>query len=118
MIEIVLKEYLESALSYPVVLEKPEKPPREYILIERTGDGQTNHIRDATMAVQAYAGSLYRAAAMAEEAAEALEDAVQVDDVCSVEINSIYNFTDRLTKEYRYQVVVDVVYYKGDVENA
>lgn len=114
MIEITVRDYLKTALRYPVVLEKPEKPPAEYVLIERTGDGQVNYIWDATFAIQTYAGSLYRAAEMAEEVAAAIEQAVTLDTIASVDINSIYNYTDRLTKEYRYQVVVDIVYYKGE----
>ena len=114
MIEIVLLEYLKSVLSYPVLLEKPDDPPAEFVLIERTGDGPVNHIWDAAFAIQTYAGSLYRAAAMAEEVTDVLEGAVELDKIASVDINSVYNFTDRLTKQYRYQVVVDIVYYKGE----
>lgn len=111
MIEVVLKNYLSDALSFPVLMEKPENPPAEFALLERTGDGEINCIRDATIAIQTYAGSLYRAAEMAELVAMAMQDAVTLDSVASVEINSIYNFTNRLTKEHRYQGVYDVVYY-------
>lgn len=117
MIEVMLKEYLDDALPYPVLLEKPSNPPDgyEFILLERTGDLQHDVcIRDATIAAQTYGESLYRAAQMAEELVDALEGAVIVDKIASVEINSMYNFTDRLTKEYRYQVVINITYYKGD----
>ncbi len=118
MIEKLLKDYLDGVLSYPVRLEKPSDPSDdEYIVMERTADMQTNYVRNATIALQTYAQSLYRAARMAEEVADVLEDAVEVDDITSVEINSIYNFTDRLTKSYRYQVVVSITYYRGDLSN-
>lgn len=111
MIEVILREYLTESLSYPVFLEKPENPPEEYIVLERTGDGEEDFIRDATIALQTYAGSLYRAASMAEEIAAVMGDAVTLNEVTSVELNSIYNYTNRLTKEYRYQAVFDVIYY-------
>lgn len=115
MIEIDLKNYLGECLPYPVVLEKPEDPPAEYVLLEKTGDSRENHIWTATMAIQTYAGSLYRAAVMAEEAAGAVEDAIELNAITHAEINSIYNDSDRLTKEYRYQVVAVIVYYKGEI---
>lgn len=113
MIEVILKNYLSDALAFPVLMEKPDNPPAEFALLERTGDGEENCIRDATIAIQTYAGSLYRAAEMAETVAETMENAVVVDDIASIELNSIYNFTDRLTKEYRYQAVFNVIYYGG-----
>ena len=111
MIEVILRDYLSEAVSYPVLMEKPDNPPAEFAVLERTGDSQVNYVRDATIAAQTYAGSLYRAAEMAEEIAGLMENAVSLDNVASVEINSIYNYTNRLTKEYRYQAVFDVVYY-------
>ena len=111
MIEVILREYLSEEVSYSVLMEKPDNPPDEFAILERTGDSQENYVRDATIAIQTYAGSLYRAAQMAEEIADLMEEAAILDEIGSVELNSIYNYTNRLTKEYRYQAVFNVTYY-------
>ncbi len=35
MIELVIKNYLDGQLSVPVFLERPEKPPKKYVLFEK-----------------------------------------------------------------------------------
>jgi hypothetical protein len=118
MIEVILKDYLDDIFDCPVLLEKPDNPSTEYIMLERTGDMTIGVcVHDATIAFQTCAATLYRSAEMAEELTTALEDAPVIDDITSVEVNSVYNFSDRLTKEYRYQVVANITYYKGDTNN-
>ena len=115
MIETVLREYLGSVLSYPVYFEKPkDNIPAEYVLVEKTGGGTSEHIGEATIAIQTVGTSLLRAAEMAYEAEEAMQNAVIRPEVASVETNSIYNHThdmDGTTKEYQYQGVYSVVFY-------
>ena len=116
MIEIILCDYLTSQLDFPVYMEKPQNPPEEYAVIERTDGGSANQIRDATFAVQTYAKSLYRAAYMQEEAEAAMAYAPSLHEICSVEVNSTYNNTNESTsagrlKEYCYQGVYVVIFY-------
>lgn len=112
MIEFILVDYLGSVLPYKVILEVPKQDiPAEYVLIERTGGSETNFLKDATVAIQTCAKKLLRAAEMAEEVRDAMEAITSLQEVTSVEVNSIYNFTDQQTKGYRYQSVYNVTYY-------
>ena len=41
----------------------------------------------------------------------AVEAAIELPEISSVQLNSDYNYTDTATKRYRYQAVFDFVYY-------
>lgn len=111
MIELTLYEWLKKTMSEPVYMEHPLNPPKKYVFLEKTSDLIENHISHATIAVQAYADTLYGAAKLCEDAIGAMLDAPQMDEVCAVRLNNSYNFTDTATKSYRYQAVFDVTYY-------
>lgn len=110
MIEEIVKNHLVSCLGIPVVLERPENPPAEYVLIEKTGSGRQDHINTAVIAAQSYAGSMYLAAALNERTKAAMDRLAELPVIGKSALNSDYNFTDPDTKEYRYQAVYDLVY--------
>ena len=90
MIETVLLNYLNSAgLSAQVYMEQPAKKPSAFFILE----------------------SLANAAHMNEEIKQAMFNAVTLDEISKVELNSNYNYTDSATKQYRYQAVYVVVHY-------
>ncbi|MBR4406076.1 MAG: hypothetical protein IKT30_06850 [Bacteroidaceae bacterium] len=92
-------------------MEQPAKKPSAFYLMEKTAGGQSDKINQATIAIQSYADTLYDAALMNETIKAAMTDAIELDEVSRVEINSDYNFTDPTTKQYRYQAVFVVTYY-------
>lgn len=118
MIELTVLEYLKSVLSVPVSMEKPTNEAlAEYVVIERTGGGQTNHINTAVFVIQSYSDTLYDAAVLNEMVIKAMiGDGVETygitaaADVSRCDLNSSYNFTDVTTKQYRYQAVFDLVF--------
>lgn len=118
MIELIVLNYLKSALSVPVSMEKPtDKSLTEYVVIEMTGGGQTDFINTAVFVIQSYAKSLYEAAELNEQVKLAmLGDAsetfgiIAATDISKCDLNSNYNFTDTSTKSYRYQAVYDMVF--------
>ena len=111
MIEKIVIDYLAAAQQLPVYAEKPVNQEGEYILIERIGGSEVNRIREATVVVQTIAGTLYRAAELAEEIRALMLDIVSLNSVfyCSVNAGP-YNYTDTDTKEYRYQTVYTLNY--------
>lgn len=111
MIEKTILDYLDQSLDVPAYMERPEDPPEQYVLIEKTGSGKRNHICDATIAIQSYASSLYEAAVLNETVKTVMEAAVSLSDICRVSLNSDYNFTDTVMKQYRYQAVFDITHY-------
>ena len=111
MIEETVLDYLSEKIPVMVRMEEEPNMPNEYILVEKTGGGETNHIRRATIAVQSYAGSLYRAMQINEEVKGAMEDIVVLDEISRCTLNSDYDYTDTTRKKYRYQAVFDIVHY-------
>lgn len=111
MIEEILVSYLSGALDVPVYMEVPEAPPDSFVVLEKTAGGRVNYISNATMAIQSYGPSMYKAAKLNEQVKAAMDDARELPDISAVDLNSDYNFTDTTEKKYRYQAVFEVVYY-------
>lgn len=114
MVEKVLYDYLNAELSVPVYLERPEQPPEQFVVIERTGGRSENHINYATFAVQSIAPTLYQAVWLNDDAVEAMNGAASLPEIGSVHLNSVYNFTHRNESERserRYQAVFEIAYY-------
>ena len=111
MIEEIVQDYLAEKLSVPVRMEEEPDLPSSYVLIEKTGSGETDHIKRATIAIQSYAGSLYEAARLNEEVKDAMNGMIELDTVSKCSLNSDYNYTDTSRKKHRYQAVYDIVHY-------
>ena len=111
MIEKIIYDYLNEALSVPVYMEVPSEPPAKFVIIQRTGGGLTNWVYNSAFAIQSYAGSLYEAAELNETVKAAMLSIVTLNEIASIRLNSEYNFTDSAIKHYRYQGVYDVVHY-------
>lgn len=111
MIELVIKNYLDAHLSVPSFLERPAKPPKQYVLFEKTSSSKSNYLPAATFAFQSYAPSMYEAAVLNEEVKESVEGMIVLNEISRISLNSDYNFTDTTTKEYRYQAVFDINHY-------
>ena len=112
MIESIILNYLADNLTVPVLMEEPEEQCGEYVLIEKVGSSENDRIQSATVAVQSYAESLYRAAKLNDTVKRAMRDIIVLDSVSRCRLNSDYDFTDTETKRYRYQAVFDLTYYR------
>ena len=111
MIEIIIKNHLDSKLEEQVFLEKPSPSYGVYVVFEKTSSGKSNHLPSATFAFQSYGNTLYKAVELNEKVKQAVESLIELDDIRGVSLNSDYNFTDTTTKKYRYQAVFDIKYY-------
>ena len=114
MIEKTVYDYLNSILDTPVYTEIPANPPDSFVVIEKTGSSRENRIDTATMALQSYAVSLFRAAELNEEVKAAIEGMIELDSISAVYLNSDYNFTDQSTKHYRYQALYVITYLRKE----
>lgn len=113
MIEVIVREYLLSALEdVHVLMEEPEEIEETYVTIEKTGSSMRNRIKRATLAIQSYGGSKYAAAALNERVKTAMDGIVALDAVGGCHLVSDYDFTDSERKKYRYQAVFEIVHYE------
>ena len=116
MIEIIVKNFLESKLSVPVLMEQdPKSTASQFVIIEKTGGAQKNHISSAIITIQSYGPSKYDAAVLNELVKDLMTDGIvgliTLDEIASVNLNSDYDFTDTTTKRYRYQAVFEITHY-------
>ena len=114
MIELVIKDILETALDAPVLMELPDFATyrrTRFVFFEKTGSGRTNHINSATVAIQSYGKSLYDAATLNEEVKDAMDAAGLADPrIFSAKLDSDYPFNDESNHRYRYQAVYNITY--------
>ncbi|CYU93004.1 phage protein [Streptococcus suis] len=111
MIEVITLNFLTEHLSVPVYTEHQEEMPECFVIFEKTSGGKKNHLNQATLAIQSYGQSLEEAAFLNEEVKTVVEKMIGLPSISKVELNSDYNFTDTETKRYRYQAVVDFIYF-------
>lgn len=114
LIEKTVLDWLNGILSVPVYPERPKNVPSSFVIIEKTGGTEVDHLRRAEIAVQSYADSLYNAASLDEDVGVAMAGLIGEKSIASVDQNSSYNFTNTTTKEYRYQSVFEIIYYWED----
>lgn len=112
MIEKVILDHLtnEGVTAFLEIPEGGGAPP--FCVIERTGGGQENHLRLATITIQSYGASLYLAASLNEQVRQIMDGITVLPEIAACALNSDYNFTDTAKKQYRYQAVYDIVYYE------
>lgn len=110
MIEKILLDYINQKSKVKAFMEKP-KSLQTYVLIEKVGGGEPNHLKSATLAIKSIAPSLFKTAELNEEVKNIMKAAIELDAIAKIELNTDYNFTDSDSKEYRYQAVFDVIYY-------
>lgn len=110
MIEKIICDYLKTKLDCPVLPEKPARPFGRMVFVEKTG-GSGRFVFSSTVAVQSYESSMYKASKLNEDVIKAMYDMAELNEICKVELNSNYNYTDTETKEYRYQAVFDIYHY-------
>lgn len=124
MIEQIVLDYLnatdlvsvatgEELEEVPCYAERPEQEPDGmYMVIEKTGSDNEDHIQDATVAVSSYAKTLYEASLLNEAVKHAMLQITTLPSVSAVRLNSDYNFTSTAAKCYRYQAVFVLTYYE------
>ena len=110
MIEKVVLDFLSENLRVPVTMEKPENELDEYVLIEKTGSSESDFVKSATIAIQSYSTTLYKAAVLNEEVKGVMYNLLSIPKISRAKLNTDYNFTDTTTKRYRYQAIYDITY--------
>lgn len=111
MIEKIVLDYLNGKLKVPAYMEEKGNMPEEYVLIEKTGGGGNSCIRNATLAIQSFSASKFKAANLNEKVVEEMENIIELDDISKCALNSSYDYTDTAKKRYRYQAIFDIVHY-------
>lgn len=98
-----------------VFMERPEGAQIPYALVEKTGSNELDKsLYTATIAVQSYGETLYKAAELNEKIKGYIlcGNLISDPEINRVALVSDYNYTDTTTHEYRYQAVYLITYYQ------
>lgn len=112
MIEEIVRDWLIAG-GFSALMEMPEDyPGGSFVLIEKVGSGhRETGLEAATLAIQSYGDSLYDAAALNVRVKARMAELYWQPQICHLECNSDYNYTDEERKRYRYQAVFDLLFY-------
>lgn len=111
MIEIVLRNYLNGKLDVPVHVSYPDNAPAEFVLIDKVGGGENNHLPSSSFAFQSYSDTKYGAIVLNNQVKQAVKDSLALNEIAGVQLNSDYNFPDTIRKKQRYQAVFNINHY-------
>ena len=111
MIETTIIDYLQPILHVPVSTAHKEREPDTFVIVERVSGGMENHVRNASIAIQSYAPTMYQAAQLHESVLNAMDNIMALDEIAWSSLNAEYNYTDEETKKPRYQALFDITYY-------
>lgn len=110
-VEATAISWLSEHLDCPVAGAAPRPIPERLVTVERTGGTEESMALDrASLAVQAWGGTLECASALAIEARAALRGMDELDGVVSVDIGGTYRFPAEDGRP-RYQVAAEVTCY-------
>lgn len=110
MIETLLINYLDSNLDVFVGMESPAQTA-DYVIIDQTGSSFSNRIKTTTFAIQSYGATLYDAMVLNDSVHEAMDRFTEHPSVAGVHLETDYNFTNTVTKQYRWQAVYQITHY-------
>lgn len=110
MIEKIVLDYLKEVLEVPVHTDMPEHQEKRFVLIEKTGGSKENFINFATITLQSYAESRYRAAELNGQVKTAMDNIIVLDSIGASRLNADYNYPDTTKKKPRYQAVYELTY--------
>ena len=79
-------DYLTERLDVPVYMEEPTEDLTDYVLIEKVGSSESNHVPTATLAFQSYGSSLYEAALRNLLVKTLVSNSVELDQISAVRL--------------------------------
>lgn len=111
MIEVILRNYLNEQLDEPVYLSYPENAPSDFVLIDKVGSGESNHLSSSSFAFQSYSDSKYGSIVLNDKVKKAVKNSITLMEISRAQLNSDYNYPDVTRKKPRYQAVFDINHY-------
>ena len=111
MIELVVLEQIKKEIGLPVFMERPDRPPKSFVLIQKVGSAKTNHLESSVFAFQSYAETLYKAADLNQRLKKAISNLMELPKIAGIRLNGDYNFTDPEEGAYRYQAIFKINHY-------
>ena len=112
MIDIIVKEHLESRLDAPVYFEFPQNAPKTFLVVKRETNPRENMLDSAMLVVDSYGPTNLAAAMLNESVKRALDDLVHLPSISASRRGGDYPAFDTTHKRYRYQAVQNITFYE------
>lgn len=90
-------------------------PTDTFITVERTNGGSENGIGSPQIAIQCWSSSRANASTLSLKVQEKLIELYEINEICKVTIENVYNFPDLVGKHPRYQIVLTIKTTEGVV---
>ena len=115
MIEVKLKDYLETNLNnISVVMEYPKNPPEKFVMLQLADGGCINHIDAATFFVTVNAPSLYEAAQLRDQVKDIMLGATELACISSARLGGDRADIDTANHVYQYDLTFNYYYYREE----
>lgn len=117
MIDVILKEYLETELEtnfseVPVYMEQPQNLSREYVMLRMIDVGRINEIDAATFEVIIRSDSMYHTAQLRDCVKGILLNAITLDAISSAELGGGQMQVEPVNKAYQASLICNFYYYE------
>lgn len=112
MIEIIVKELLETRQDAPVFFEFPKNAPDYFLVLKKEGNPRENLISSALLIVDSYGPNLLAACMLNEAVKKSLDALAEHPDIVSSKRSGDYPAFDTKNSRYRYQAVQTITYYE------
>lgn len=115
MIEVAIRDYLAEKIDpIPVLMEQPQRPPIEYVLLRLVDSGVVNKVDAATFFVTVRSDTLYNAAQLRDSVKDALFDVISEDFITSSTLGGESAQTDSANNVYQYELTFNFYYYREE----
>lgn len=111
MIELTVKEFVESRITVPLFMEYPEDPPDSFVVLRKADSGRDNLLDSSMIVADSYGPSLLEAARLNELVKAVLDNLILLDCVSSSRRGGDYPAYDTNNKKHRYQAVQNISHY-------
>lgn len=112
MIDLVVKQHLESRLAVPVYFEFPADPPASFVLLNLENNPRENLLDSALLVVSSYGSTQYKAAVLNDSVKPVLDSLAELSCISASRRGGDYPAFDTERKKYRYQAVQNITYYE------
>ena len=113
MIEVTLREYLDSNLeTIPVLFEKPKTKPDKYVLIHGIDSGRINYINADTFSFTCIAKSYYEAKLLSDRVKALLFDSIQLPTISSAKLGGQNGSANATEAAYEYELIFNFYHYE------
>ena len=111
MIEKNIMDYLVDC-GFDAFCESPPNPPDTYVVVDKIAEREESKMRFCTIAIQSNAPTMLDAMELNDEITDCMLNIVALRKYGSCKLDNSYPYTNTQLKQYRYQSVFEIVYYR------